>query len=383
MDDKYSLDDIERLAHQYKTSGLNEEEQLEFDNWYNSYQDEVFEHSDAANPDLVKVRMLKRLRQQIQENDQLPVAKFNFKWSQIAVAASVILIAGLSIYYFNLANIANPQNEKDDVAITPGKSAATLTLANGKKIVLSDESNGKLTEEAGVLISKNATGQLVYEITEQEDAAANSMNVLSTADGETYLVKLSDGTKVWLNAATQLKYPATFSGGGYRKVELNGEAYFEVVKNKKHPFIVQSGHQIVEVLGTRFNVNAYEDEPAMITTLAEGSVRLNRQTLLKPGEQGYNDGNSIKVSAVDTELALAWVQDELLFEKENLASIMKKVSKWYSVEVNFQSEKLKLITFSGRISRKVPLQTLLRRLSLTKEVKFKTTGRLVTVQPYK
>lgn len=372
---------IEQLANKFRKGELTIEEHADFDHWYNSFNDQEFILAVDDRPEQIKARIYKDIFEAIQNSRTVPNTKIFVKWSKIAVAATLLIIAGLSFYYYkfvgndqsvNLANV-NP-------AILPGKNGATLTLVNGKKILLSDQQNGIFAKEAGVVISKSADGEIIYKVASGKDIPDNQINTLSTAKGQQYQIILADGTKIWLNAASSLKYPVTFSNG-QRKVELIGEAYLEVAKDKEHPFIVQSGKQMITVLGTHFNVNAYPDEAVILTTLLEGAVKLNGSVLLKPGQQANYDGNSIKVTNADTELSIAWIQGNFIFDDEDLASIMRKVGRWYNVEVQFESEKLKEMTFSGIVSRTVPIKTMLHRLSLTKEVNFKTEGRKIIVQP--
>lgn len=381
MENKGADSYIEQLAHKFKQGILTNEEQIDFERWYNSFNDEEFVHADAGQPELVKVRIFNSLVEYMQDHHRAPIRKPLFKWFQVAVAASLVLIAGLSLYYFKFVADPSVNSNSYTTDIASGKNGATLTLVNGQKILLSDQLNGELAKEAGVVISKSADGQITYQIKPGSNIPDNQINTLSTAKGQQYQIILSDGTKIWLNAGSTLKYPVSFSKG-QRRVELIGEAYLEVAKDKDHPFIVQSGKQTIAVLGTHFNLNAYPDEPEILTTLLEGAVKLNGNVLLKPGEQAIYDGKSIKVGKADVELSIAWMQGNFVFDNENLSSIMRKVSRWYDIEVLFHSENLKEITFSGSISRTVSIKTLLRRLSLTKEISFKAEGRRIIVQPY-
>jgi transmembrane sensor len=383
MENKDSDVYIEQLANKFRKGALTKEEQAYFDFWYSSFNDEEFVNLDADQPELAKARIYKGIFELMQENQSRPVRKSLFRWSQIAVAATVFLITGLALYFFKFGGSDQRinSNRYNTTYIEPGKNAATLTLVNGKKILLSDQLKGEFAKEAGVVITKSADGQIIYQIKSGENILENQINTLSTDRGQQYQIILADGTKIWLNAASSLKYPVTFSKG-QRKVELIGEAYLEVAKDKDHPFIVQSGKQMITVLGTHFNVNAYPEEAEILTTLLEGSVKLNGSVFLKPGQQAMYDGNSIKVETSDTEHAIAWIQGNFVFDEENLASIMRKISRWYNVEVQFESENLKEMTFSGSISRTVSIKTMLHRLSLTKEVNFKIAGQKIIVQPY-
>jgi hypothetical protein len=308
-------------------------------------------------------------------------------WPRIAVAAAVAtLIFGAGLFYYSNQNVKTDQPAAvvaGDVA--PGKVGATLTLASGRKIVLSEAVDGELAKEAGVLISKSKDGKLVYELVEGS-GDANKINVLSTSRGETYDLRLPDGSLVALNAASSLSYPANFTRNKERRVELTGEGYFEVAKDKLHPFVVSTAGQEVEVLGTHFNVNAYSDEAAVTTTLLEGSVKvhasaetgLSASAVLKPGEQSSLDDNTIKVASIDTELAVAWKNNNFMFEASDIKSVMRVVERWYNVEVKYEGA-LPTEKFGGAVSRFDNISSVLKILESTGGAHFKVEGRTVTV----
>ncbi|WP_316818724.1 FecR family protein [Pedobacter nyackensis] len=304
-------------------------------------------------------------------------------WPKIVSAAAVLLIASVGIYLYKSSPLSNSQSPM--VAghdIKPGKNTATLTLADGRKIVLSDAANGELAKEGGVSIQKTKEGKVVYTVNGGANAGvAPGLNTITTAVGEQYQVILPDGTVVWLNAASSLKYPSTFTGN-YRKVELTGEGYFEVAKVRKTPFIVVSKGQEVEVLGTHFNINGYPDEKATKTTLLEGTVRVsysNVSTLLKPGQQSILINGKTKVVQVQTEDVVAWKNGYFMFNNESLEDIMRKVARWYDVEVEYKNVSNRRITFFGTVSRHSNISQVLHMLAGTGEVKFEVEGRRIIV----
>ncbi|WP_159451628.1 FecR family protein [Pedobacter africanus] len=278
--------------------------------------------------------------------------------------------------------------------VKPGGNKATLTLANGKKISLTDAENSTITEQLGVKITKTANGQLVYTLLGQTDAfnkkLATQFNTIETPTGGQYQINLPDGTSVWLNAASSLKYPVMFDKA-QRRVELSGEGYFEVSKDKKRPFVVATAKYEVEVLGTHFNVNSYRDEALSKTTLLEGSVRINaiakkKETpgsgiLLLPGQQAVLSDEANKVLAVDTEEAVAWKNGYFLFNEESLESIMKKIERWYGVDVQYK-DKPESIQFMGRVSRSKNISAVLKALETAGNVRFEITGKKVYVTKY-
>lgn len=278
------------------------------------------------------------------------------------VAAAVILITGGSYFFYGQQNagapVANKVAKLEDVL--PGGNKALLTLANGQTITLEDAGSGQLAVEAGVKIIKTADGQLQYLFEDastqdqEEPATAIRYNTVSTPKGGQYQVTLPDGTKVWLNAASSLKFPASFAAMNRRRVELTGEAYFEVAKSKSVPFIVTSPTQAVEVLGTHFNVNAYADEPYVKTTLLEGSVRVrqgSQSQLIQPDQQALTRSNAaIIVSPVDAIDQVAWKNGLFSFKDADIHAVMRQISRWYNMEVSYDTN-LPATTFTGKIYR--------------------------------
>lgn len=303
-------------------------------------------------------------------------------WSKITVAASITLavITGGYFYYNSPKQVDQVTAHQND--ILPGKSGATLTLGNGKKIKLTNASNGKLAEEAGVVVSKASNGQLIYEIKGNQNAI-NKFNTLSTSRGETYQVLLPDGTKVWLNAASSITYPANFASLKERRVDLEGEAYFEVAKDKLHPFVVKSGNQTVEVLGTHFNINSYANEPLIKTTLIEGSIKINgkngQQGILKPNQQAVFSTSQLRIENVDTEVAIAWKNNKFMFDSAPIQEVMKMVERWYNVEIIYEGD-APSDKFNGSVSRFENVSKVLQILQSTKKVHFKIEGRRIFVQ---
>jgi len=300
-------------------------------------------------------------------------------WSRIAGVAAVILVV------FGLYLSISPKHKADYNHLTsndiaPGKMGATLTLANGKKISLSDAANGEIAKESGLSITKTTDGQLVYQV-QATEGKSNTQNTLSTAIGETYILRLPDQTKVWLNASSSLTYSPALTVNGVRRVKLSGEGYFEVAKDKEHPFIVESGTQSVQVLGTHFNVNAYRDENAYRTTLLEGSVRIDDQgntQLLEPGNQATNAAGKISLTAVDTEFAVAWTSNNFVFDRLDIKEIMKMIARWYKVDIIYKEE-IPANTFWGSVSRFDNISKVLIPLEATGNVHFKIEGRKIYV----
>jgi transmembrane sensor len=380
MEEKFTNSYIEQLAHKYRQGLLSDEERKDFDLWYSGYNDTVFEHSGAANPDQVKQRIFNQIASQLDEF-AVPAKRFRL-WPLVAAAAAAVVVMVSGLYFFNdYGSTTKPDQVSaylNDVA--PGKVGATLTLANGRKISLTNARNGKLAEQAGISISKTADGQLVYEINGNTDPS-DEINTLTTAKGETYILTLPDKSKVWMNAASSLTYTTSLIEHGQRRVKMSGEAYFEISKDKAHPFIVESGDQQVEVLGTHFNVNAYNDETVIRTTLLEGSVKLSEKgisKMLAPGKQAINQAGEIKIQDANTALVTAWKNNKFIFDRLNIHEIMRMVSRWYNVEVIYQGAAPEG-TFWGSVSRFENVSEVLGPLEKTGNIHFKVEGRRIYV----
>lgn len=313
----------------------------------------------------------------------------------IAVAAILICISFGMYFYINYND--DPNNGYVDIEIkkeiVPGSNKAILTLADGSKISLTDANSGDLVKENGIKITKTADGQLVYEVRQTKETQTDgsdykdkiTYNTLETPRGGQYQIILPDGSKVWLNAASILRYPSNFASHKERKVELYGEAYFEVFKDKLHPFIVRTNKQEIKVLGTHFNISAYSDESQVKTTLLEGSVMVYNPDIngdkvkLIPGQQSVSDGKSIKVNSVDLEGVIAWKNGYFRFDDESLESIMSKISRWYNVDINWQDESVKSELFAAVTTRFVNVSNLLKMLEQTGDVKFDVRDGKITV----
>jgi transmembrane sensor len=314
-----------------------------------------------------------------------PVARINVykKIKIFTLAASVFLVIGVALYFQFAEQKKYP---KDSVAVhdvAPGNNKAVLILANGKKISLEDLSDGQIASQTGIRISKTANGQLVYEATESiaSTTLKPEFNTIEVPVGGQWQVILPDHSKVWLNALSRITYPLHFTGNE-RNVKISGEAYFEVSHNAQMPFKVQAGHQVVEVLGTHFNIMAYADEKLIRTTLIEGSVKVSQgkaTKLLVPGEQAQVGKEGIRVTnEVDVEDVVAWKNGYFKFD-ENLEAIMAKVAKWYNVEVVYQFKPDPNSIYEGKVSRSKNISSLLKIIEFNGDVHFKIEGRRVIV----
>jgi transmembrane sensor len=292
-------------------------------------------------------------------------------WLRIAAAASILLFVSLSGYFIWYKNpgVQTIADAKNDIA--PGHSQATLTLANGRKIILTKGLYTNLTQGTTAIKINNG---ITYAAGLKDNAETISYNTLSTANGEQspYPLILPDGSKVWLNAQSSITFPTAFNGKE-RIVKITGEALFEVSHNAKQPFKVQTQKQTIEDIGTVFNVNAYADEPATKTTLIAGKVKVN-DMLLEPGQQ--TDGNHIQT--VNTKRFTAWKSGDFYFEDDAIQTVMRQLSRWYNIEISYKGN-MPTDGFNAQISRSKNISAILQILENTKGVHFKIEGRRVTV----
>lgn len=372
--------EAEQLIEKYITGTATARERLLVESWYASNaesrkltDEDDFEHIAAE----LWANTLKRA------NLERPQKVIRL-WPRIAVAASVVLFLAIGGYLYVARHTVKPQiahNQPKHQDILPGGNKAVLTLASGKQINLSDAKNGYLANESNTRIDKTADGQVSY----QGKATTNETvyNKITTPRGGQYTLVLADGTTVTLNAASSLKYPTAFSGSS-RTVELTGEAYFEVAHNAAKPFRVISNGQTVEVLGTHFNINSYEDDGLIKTTLLEGSVKVatkNNAMLLKPGQQSQIDMNTsqhdIKIVDADVDEAVAWKNGLFEFKNATVKQVMYSAARWYDVNVTYDG-KIPDVKITGQISRKVNFSGLVNLLEF-EGVRFSVEGKNVKV----
>jgi transmembrane sensor len=372
---------IEKLIQKYIDGNCNDQESAIVEAWYNELADQPHD-IQQAEVDSAEETLLVNLKNYVGNKTHIKL------WPRIAAVAS-ILICLCAVFYFYKQLGTNQLTTSSTVDIAPGGNKAFLTLADGKRIALTDIKNGELAEQSGVKIIKATDGQLIYTISSvsNETNKAKDYNTIETPNGGQYQVTLPDGSKVWLNAASSLKFPPSFSRLVNRRVELlRGEAYFEIAKDKNHPFIVKSNGQEVKVLGTHFNINSYSDEQSTKTTLLEGSVKIEivsgsrpkKGVVIRPGQQSILSGERIRIVDADIESDLAWKNQEFVFKGENIQSIMRKLSRWYDIEVNYNGD-CSHLSFYGVLSRSKNISSVLKLMENAGNVKFKIEGKKITV----
>jgi len=352
------------------------------------------EDADAAdfeNEKIIGETLFKQITSQIKTDENTTVTTRRNKRLTLwwySAAALLLVIFSIGIILFKTNKIAVTKAVDYAALIEPGGNKAILTLADGKKVILDHVSNGAIAVQNGIQIKKKGNGTLEYvqlESNPSNNQTQNILNTIETPRGGQYKIILDDGTVVWLNAASSLRYPLHFNGSE-RRVELTGEGYFEVAHLKAKPFIVVTSKQEVEVLGTHFNINAYTDEDEVKTTLLEGSVKVKaskdktQAKYLKPGEQSVLNNNDWLVKPVDAAAQVDWKNGRFIFKDEELKSVMRKLSRWYDIEVDY-AQPVENLSFSGRISRSKTLKDVLRILTRTNDVNFKVKERRITVMP--
>nr|WP_068888946.1 FecR family protein [Pedobacter panaciterrae] len=313
----------------------------------------------------------------------------------LAIACLALIACAIGAVFYNQHPKPLRENRFAKRDIHAGSSRATLTLTNGKKISLDEAPNGILAQESGASIIRTGPGQITYAVNEngpKSDTLKNvGFNSLETPLGGQYQVRLPDGTKVWLNAGSKLTYPASFDLHKERKVELIGEAYFEVVKipvkandginevQLNTSFVVISGKQRIEVEVGRFNISSYPNDEVIKTTLLEGVGKINNDHIIKSEQQAVIKKENLEIIPANIKEAVAWKNGLFLFEDESLETIMKSISRWYDVEIVYPNESVRKELFSLSVSRFDNISATLKSLENTGFVRFKIKGRKITV----
>lgn len=360
---------LNELLKKYNNQTASPEERKAVEDWYEKINGEEPD-LDAGHLADVKANIFDHLEHRITPAAiQVPASsRFRIYSAYLAKAAIFIGVLLGAAYLF----IKNPfGNEKQSLLanekIQPGGNNAILQLANGAKIVLNQAADGQISSQQGISITKTKNGELVYTMTEQASANASAMNIVTTPRGGQYHLILVDKTQVWLNSGSSITFPAVFSAKE-RKVKITGEAYFEVAKNKSKPFVVATTKAEITVLGTHFNVNAYDNEETEATTLLEGAVSVKsegQQVLLKPGQQASLQKNTSRLNmreVEDTEAAIAWKNGFFQFDNADPAAVMRQIARWYNVDVQYKGP-LPVKQYNGKIPRGVSAVELVEMLS--------------------
>lgn len=386
MDQRDKTYSVQEIAYKWQKGTATPEEKAFYEQWYASFNDEELDlrETNYTGFDELQKNLYSKISFGLEDEKVKPIRSKLFPIWFTSVAAILVFAFGFFAYQSGWISLLN-STEKNKSEILPGTNTATLKLSNGKILQLSnnklglkiDSANLEYIDGSGIALDKTS-------------AVTKEMEI-KTPNGGTYQVELPDGTKVWLNASSSILLAANFSSNPERRLKLQGEAYFEVAKvntsvhgvKQRKPFIITVNNKSIKVLGTHFNVRAYNSEPALKTTLLEGSVRVadgNNTRKLVPGEQATVVNGLINVNKVDVEEAIAWKNGNFQFTNESIDRIMQEIARWYNIEVVYNGPVTKE-NFGGAISRNKPLNDVLSSLEETGGVHFKIEGRRVIVMP--
>ena len=397
-------DQIAELLFKYLRSELSHEDEIELNNWRKAKNNEAI-FQKLTDPEQVRELMKDLYSRRNAWNKLLTLAPElkpdtvirKIWWRSFSVAAAIFLFVGLTIMAGTFIFKPAKRNELpadtgknksknliDEVHTVSNK--AILTLSNGKEIFLGSANAQSDINSLGNNIEAIDSSKLIYTDRAGSNTGEDVYNVLRTPRGGQYRLSLPDGSQVWLNAASMIKYPISFSGDE-RKVEVEGEAYFEVVKDINKSFTVSIGNKNVRVLGTHFNINSYSDEPTISVTLFEGSIQLhsgNQIKLLKPGQQARmsNISQSQNIEIVhDTDInaVISWRNGRILFKDADVQSIMRIVSRWYNLDVIYEGN-IPERTITGGISKNESLPELLKVLEWNK-IHFTFSNNQIIIKP--
>ncbi|AYL96543.1 FecR family protein [Mucilaginibacter celer] len=365
--------EVKSRAERYLNGKATEKEKAMLEAWY------LERGEDAVDIPQERIRaMQEEIFQKLPGNGG---RKFPTGILLAAAAIAVIMVSLIPEVVFHQRDLVVQHVTHD---IPPGGNRAVLTLSNGQKIDLSHAANGSVAVQQGTRVLKNRAGQIVYDDGAEPEAKGQAgENTITTPVGGTWQLNLPDGTRVWLNNSSSLTYPSHFRGQPERTVILTGEAYFEVAKDKRHPFIVKSEGQEVKVLGTHFDINAFPNEQVVRTTLLEGLVTVSAADIkvtqkLIPGDQSQLQGGNLKLTRVNVEQVMAWKNGYFRFDNTPIEQVMRELARWYDIDVHFDGP-LPTEKLNGRISRSKNISKVLSALEATKTVHFKVEERRVTV----
>lgn len=369
-------DKADRIFRKYLNGTASEKERALVESWYNEQAKTDRKMPSASDRDRLKATMWQRI------SVRNRVVGSRWLYRVAAAAALLITVAGVTVYMTRGTEDHAIATTRD---VAPGGNKASLVLPDGHIVALSENQDG-IVVEPGTLAYADGSQVITASIPHSADALSDTIPwfTLTTPKGGQYRVELPDGSRVWLNAASSLRYPVVFSTEE-RRVVLVGEGYFEVAHGK-NPFRVSTGQQMVEVLGTHFNISGYGDDPAIKTTLIEGKVkvavnssRLQQSSILVPGQQAIFGGDRMDIVNTDTESAIAWKNGYFIFDDEPLELIMQKIARWYAVDIQYEEGVDRRRMFGGSVSKYDQVSNVLDKLELTGGVHFEITERGIIV----
>lgn len=387
------------MLDRYLKNQSNTKEKEKLDEFFEENSNSIEASKSIENVSKLEDKIFNYIQFGIKEQVKKESTLNRMPYLQVAASILVIFLFSTTIYFYrsSLASksqlpIAQSVAKLEDKQ--PAKNIAILTLGNNSQIVLDEASNGEIAQEGGVSILKTDKGELVYKIRNSNKLSnkdLNKYNTISTPMGGKFKVILPDGSLVVLNAASTLKYPVHFDEK-VRKVSFTGEAYFEIAKledkrKQRVPFYVYSNDQIVEVLGTHFNINSYDNEEYSKTTLLEGSVKITNEKsaatakILKPGQQAVIKRGDVqtKIMIADEAQALAWKDGYFLFKNTNIKDVVNELERWYNVDIQYEDE-MEFENITGYISRNVKISSVLKMLQLSGIVNYEISGSKIIIK---
>jgi len=352
--------EIKALIEQYISGRCSPEESAFLERWYADELQKRIAEIDRSDFHAVKDEIWGRI-----VDERTEVAKRNITWRVWAAVVAGLLIGFFAIYQTQqnepIYKVSEEKTAINTPQVLPGGNKAILTTGDGKQIVLTDEEDGVIEQGNGFVIRKEEDGLVSFKIAGHSDDAASLHNTIETPKGGIYQVILPDGSKAWLNSASSISFPSNFSKSE-RKVSIKGEVYFEVAQDVSRPFRVEASQQQIEVLGTKFNINAYADEPDVRTALIEGSVSVQgaeQKHILKPGfEMVTHKNGKDKVGKADVEAIMAWKEGVFQFDRVELSVLMRQLARWYDIEIVYEGAYPK-DEFVGKIKRNEDIQKVL------------------------
>lgn len=387
------------MLDRYLKNQSNTKEKEKLDEFFEENSNSIEASKSIENLSKLEDKIFNYIQFGIKEQFKKESTSNRIPYLQIAASILVIFLFSTTIYFYR-SSIASKSQLPIVQGVAkiedkqPAKNIAILTLGNNSQIVLDEATNGEIAQESGVSILKTDKGELIYKIRNSNNLSNNDLNkynTISTPMGGKFKVILPDGSLVVLNAASTLKYPLHFDEK-LRKVSFTGEAYFEISKlvdkqKKRIPFYVYSNNQIVEVLGTHFNINSYDNEEYSKTTLLEGSVKIINEKstatakILKPGQQAVIKRGDVqtKILIADEAQALAWKDGYFLFKNTNIKDVVNELERWYNVDIQYEDE-MEFENITGYISRNVKISSVLKMLQLSGIVNYEISGSKIIIK---
>lgn len=375
--------EVTELLNRYKHGECTKEETLLVEAWYIELVKQQSTNTNLESAEDLAAKKEKiwaalyesRISSVVPIKSRIPIKR------KLAIAASISIIAAAGLAYFLHKDNKVKLSQNNIVQqFGPGTNKATLTLADGTVIALDEKNKGNIKDSQGITIKKTDEGKVIYSVNKHTGSTGSTslQNIITTPKGGQFEIILEDGSHVYLNAASSLTYPEQFSDS-IREVKLSGEAYFEIAKNPRKPFIVSGLDQKIKVTGTHFNVSSYVNEP-LLTTLAEGAVMVSnlktgKTISLKPGQQSFVTDRETLINEVNPEDVLAWKDGWFVFNQTPLRLALLQIGRWYNVDVDLTSIPDK--TFDGQISRKLSLMQVLSLLEKSSNIKFTMAGRRI------